>query len=212
MAVGVLNTNYSASLLALWHLDGNSTDSGVNAHNGTDTVVTYPLAKFSRGALFDGVSSRIATAANIGISGTGARTLMGWVRTTVANDAYLISTSANGANASMFVRIHNNVIIFDTQDASVDGVKNVNDGLWHHFAATTSGTTVNIYVDGALDATGTLASMNTTDDTLDLGAAQGATGYLTGYLDEVAIYGRTWTAKEIRDYYMWASGKGSKIL
>jgi hypothetical protein len=49
----------SSGLVAYWKLDSNSLDSTSNAHNGTNTAITYATGKIGNGASFNGTTSKI---------------------------------------------------------------------------------------------------------------------------------------------------------
>ncbi len=63
----------------------------------------------------------------------------------------------------------------------------INDGNWHHIVLNRTGTNVDVYVDGALNASGAIANANNTFNRLGQSDA-GANGHLPAIVDEVAIY------------------------
>lgn len=108
-------------------------------------------------------------------------------------------------------------VAFDGLSPNFDlfGTKDVNDGKWHHVAATYDGSTISIYVDGVLDtstnATGTIVG---NDQPIDIGSdSQPPPGHnytFTGELDEVSIYNRALTSCEIQEIY--SAGPSGKCL
>lgn len=80
---------------------------------------------------------------------------------------------------------------------AVTGNTSVMDNAWHHIAATYDGNTATLYIDGNLNASGTL--------TLDIGATTGGIGgawwrasrYLKGNVKAARIYNRALSAAEI---------------
>lgn len=83
-------------------------------------------------------------------------------------------------------------------------VKSVNDGNWHHVAATYDGSNIRIYIDGALDKTvsapgafsGHPAAMSLAVNDASVGAV-----YLNGVLDEAAYYGTALSGARILAHY-----------
>ncbi|MGO8927924.1 MAG: LamG-like jellyroll fold domain-containing protein [Limisphaerales bacterium] len=76
-------------------------------------------------------------------------------------------------------------------DTTITSTAAVNDGQWHHVAATRSGTTgaMQLYVDGVLQATGTASTATrSTPVSLHIGNLQSGYNYLAGSIDEVRIY------------------------
>lgn len=213
------------SCQGLWHLNGNSTDSSGNGNNGTDTAVTYSLAngKFSQGAGFNGSSSKIVITDAASLKPTGNFTINGWIKTSTAIGSLFCSISANTAIAGFYTRIENSgkldiVIGKNTgTTANVDykeliGNKSLTDGIWHNFQFVYNGSNIYIYVDGNLDnsVANTINPAYAATNYPRIGC-QNNTGtdtvFLTGNLDELALYSRAWTAAEIRKYYAWTKGR-----
>jgi len=70
------------------------------------------------------------------------------------------------------------------------GTAFVNDGDWHHVAFTKSGATLRLFVDGVLDATGTITITSTNSgEAILIGRDNNASPsrYYSGYLDELRI-------------------------
>ena len=83
-----------------------------------------------------------------------------------------------------------------------------NGTQWYHLAATVSGTTATVYLDGSLVDTATCSSPTSTAfNDLRLGALNGTgsfggnTNPFGGYLDEVALYNRAITSTEVSNIY-----------
>lgn len=73
------------------------------------------------------------------------------------------------------------------------------DGAWHHYAATYDGTTLTVYIDGAVAGSGTNAyAPSTTTVTLANGNGRGA---MSGSLSQVAFYTAALTAARISAHY-----------
>lgn len=73
------------------------------------------------------------------------------------------------------------------------------DGRFHHVVATKSGTTVALYLDG-LAVTGAVKKLALASTTNALQIGSGV-GYLTGTIDEVAVYDKALTAARVAAHY-----------
>lgn len=85
---------------------------------------------------------------------------------------------------------------------SVTGGGNYADGNWHHYMATHDGTTLRLYVDGALE--GEVAAVGQiTNNAIDweIGRAQNSTDYLEGRCDTVRFYNATLSLAQIQQNY-----------
>ncbi len=85
-------------------------------------------------------------------------------------------------------------------DKTIQSLRKVTDGQWHHVAVTRSATSgaMAIYIDGTLDVTGTgTTGAKTAPPVLRLGSLQTAIHYFNGALDEVRLYGAAISAAEI---------------
>ena len=95
---------------------------------------------------------------------------------------------------------------------------NVTDGAWHHIAATRDDSYIRLYVDGRLDAAHAAPATPTFGGAgyyrfygLGCGYAPGNTPLSLNYftvcsMDEVQLFSRAWTEKEMRRYYEFMAG------
>ena len=100
-----------------------------------------------------------------------------------------------------------NTINFAANGVSVNlsGNKNINDEKWHHVAAVYDGTSIYLYVDGALDASAPATGLiSQTSDPVSLGNNVGVYNayYFNGFIDEVGLYNRPLSASEIQQIYL----------
>lgn len=72
-------------------------------------------------------------------------------------------------------------------------------GSWVTGTVVRSGTTVQWYINGALDATGTNSTVLTDTAPFNVGYAQTWKGYLSGALDDLRVYDRALTPTEVSD-------------
>ncbi len=87
----------------------------------------------------------------------------------------------------------------NTSDANtLQSTRTIHDGAWHHLALTMSGSTLTMYIDGAVTATGTVTAgaIANGEASLNFGQKEGGSAFL-GLLDEARIYNIALTADEI---------------
>jgi hypothetical protein len=87
-------------------------------------------------------------------------------------------------------------------DTTIASSVNINDGAWHHVAATRNNTTgaMAVYVDGVLRGSGTgPTGSRTFPASLRVGSLQTGNNFLNGTLDDVRLYDRVLTAAEVSE-------------
>jgi hypothetical protein len=87
-------------------------------------------------------------------------------------------------------------------DYTANGSSSINDGNWHHLAATYNGSIMKIYIDGTLRGTNTSFSGNlpTNNDLVFIGKhydLSNSSDYFNGTIDEVMIFNRSLSAEQI---------------
>jgi pimeloyl-ACP methyl ester carboxylesterase len=139
-----------------------------------------------------------------------------WVKTNQGGFARLLSMNANGSRNFLDININagkTNFEIGSSQNLGLQGVKTINDNIWHKIDLTIENNpnaTIKIYVDGLLDnsvtGTGPFTASNI-NNKINLGVAQNwdnATlyqSYFSGSMDEVRIYDKVLSATEIKGMY-----------
>ena len=190
------------------------------------------------GVDFDGTDDYISvgTMGSFGSSlSTGKRCIFaGWVQSSVTDVGITVMGTANVGSDTM-ITIHLNdgwpvgvsagiigVFLRDEDSSSLGGKVNINtgitDGNWHHLTVNVDGPNnlIEVYLDGVLQ-TFTYAYQNTPDNTanfefpLYIGAenSRGTSRYFfDGKIDEVRIYNRALSAKEV--YALYKNPAGNK--
>lgn len=88
----------------------------------------------------------------------------------------------------------------------------IGDGIWHHVAGTYDGTSLNIYVNGALQ--NTLAATGAIDPStgpINIGRDENNYGHFFGSIDDARIYNRPLSATEIQQLYQIGSPVGQNL-
>lgn len=186
------------STKAYYPLNGSSTDFSGNGNHGTDTSVTYPQGRFGQGARFNGSSSKISAT----ITGQSTFTALCWFQS-IANGQYILVRRNAGNNANYNITFNGNKLQISSFDGtnylSIDSVQNIILGRWYSVVAVFSGASSRLYINGNYENSGTLGTFTSGND-FYLGANATAS-FFNGYIDEVIIENRAWSAQEIETYY-----------
>ena len=195
------DTTTPSAAVAWFEFEGNTLDSSGNSHHAAPTgVITYGAGK--RGlssATFDG--SAFATLTKVVETNF---TITAWVKTTGTGVQPVMDAEFPGTTADWGTLIANGKfgMFCGAPDTFVYTTINVNDGNWHHLAATRRSDTgqVRLYVDGTLNNFATLpAGPRTAPVDFRIGANHAATAlaFFTGSMDDVKIYDRALNPSEI---------------
>lgn len=140
---------------------------------------------------------------------SGALTLGAWVRTTDADGmvalragtTWQLSLADGAAHARLVTDSPNPATGKSYTTLDIDGATPIADGTWHHVALTYDGATLQLWVDGALDAEGPIAGApQAGTGQLHLGGYHYGSGeccYLAGAIDDVRLYERALSAAEV---------------
>ena len=214
----------SGTTKLLLHLNGNSTDSSGNGNNGTDTAITYSLAngKFGQGAGFYGTTSYISNGNIASFEYNQPFTIIGWIKNngTVSQNIISKQQSATpyagygiGTSASGYPQVF---LYGDSNGAFIKTSSRLLNDKLHMIAMTYDGSnTINglkMYIDGALENTTTDGNIAFTSSIISTASFQlsgrgGANQLFNGYMDEILIENRAWSASEIKKYYTYAKGR-----
>jgi hypothetical protein len=135
----------------------------------------------------------------------GPLTLEAWVRRNSVNRNDIIIHKGTGAY-QMLLTSGNRLALAKANTATiVQSTRTVTDTAWHHVVATKNGAVSKLYIDG-VDVTGTITNqtlINATSSALRLGTDSGT--WMSGVLDEVAIYNKVLTPQRISAHYAAAA-------
>ncbi len=164
----------------------------------------------SRQALdFDGTDDYVAFASSP-VYNNDAVTIEAWINSTSANvEEVIVSWGSDaGLNDNVQLRMQEGKLQFGADVAGwtyVIGNTSINTGSWVHVAMVKNGTSVSLYVNGQLDASGTMdKNPNVPNffvgETYKNGSLQGY--YFPGKIDEVRIWNTVRSESQIRDNMM----------
>jgi sialidase-1 len=139
--------------------------------------------------------------------GSGDFTAMAWIKYSATTGGHSIFWGYNvGEHSQFWLRAEpgsqriRGLIQSGANGVAVASTKAYNDNTWHHVALQRAGTTLKLWVDGAVVGsvaapTGTISPAR--PFTVEVGQKLGGADHLKGQLDEVRIYRRALTAAEI---------------
>ncbi|MGI4833049.1 MAG: LamG-like jellyroll fold domain-containing protein [Janthinobacterium lividum] len=170
-------------------------------NTATSTAFTY-LPAPGNALAFDGTDDYVTGTAAALPQGNAARTLEAWVQTTGTGTSVIFNYGTATSNQRAGLLVLGGHLYYAGENNDLQGNLVVNDGHWHHVAATYTGTLLSLYVDGVLDVTGSPSAFSTTGTTWRLGSRI-LTGtslgeQFAGRIDEVQVYNTARTAAQVK--------------
>lgn len=169
-------------------------------------------AEVSNNALaFNGTTDWVELQGFNGVTGSNARTVEAWIKTSAAAPGDFISWGTNTAGKKWTIRLDNaspftGRLRLEVGSAWAIGTKVINDGQWHHIAVTYPGgklSNARLYVDGMPDAIVNIweSDINTAEGTA-VQISKGFHGrFWQGEIDELRFWNVARTAEEIYAAY-----------
>ena len=189
----------------------NGVSAGMTQANLVPDTVTRGTAMYSEYSFeFDGVGDKITIGNPVSLQITGAMSLSCWVNFDYGSQTVILTKDQTGGSLQVFslwvdawsgvgvsFAIHSGGVA-----TSIQGVTAINDGNWHHVAATFEpSTALKVYIDGILDATNTTSIPATIDnDAADfvIGAFYNTSSFnYAGKVCEVAVWNSTLSAANV---------------
>ncbi|MBB3840722.1 hypothetical protein FHS57_004742 [Runella defluvii] len=202
-------------LVAYYPFTGNVNDASGNGRNGTIVGGVTPTidryGNVGQAYLFNGSNGCITASWDI-LTGNAARTMSLWFKTTLPSGSpqYMLSWGALTTNNSSILGTYTDNInptrylgffATNTNMIAVTDDLQYYDGRWHLMTFTHDGSTMRLYLDGALQRTGTNVTLNTLNTPLAIGRLTFGPYYFSGSLDEVRVYNRALSAVEVQQMY-----------
>ncbi|HEY3181372.1 MAG TPA: LamG-like jellyroll fold domain-containing protein [Gaiellaceae bacterium] len=208
-----------SSLVGAWSFDAGSgttaTDSSGKGNNGTLNGATWQTSGRFGGALsFDGAGDNVSVPDSASLDLTNASTLEAWVYPTSA-PAYagIVAKERTGGGLPYGLEAASGLpdgYVNTGSNATAASSSALPLSSWTHLAQTYDGTTVRLYVNGALAAsTSASGSLLNSSDPLRIGGDQTWGEWFGGRIDEVRIYSRALSQSEIQADMNTAIGGGS---
>lgn len=179
----------------------NSTNNFTITANGTPRVqafqpfspaASYTAAAYGGSGYFNG-STDYLTAPSTAMSYAGDFCIEMWFNTTTTTTyACLYSDETGSTGGTILLNNGSNngqivVFIGGTVSSFTSTSTGLNNGAWHQVALTRSGSTVRLFIDGALQNTTTASGTITTTSTVRIGSSFFASRFFGGYISNVRI-------------------------
>jgi len=234
VAVGSLERPLGG-LVGYWKFDEGSGsvayDSSGYGNDGTIYGATWVDGIKGKALHFDGVDDWVRILSTSSISGLSQITLEAWIKEdSVATTVKGIISKCTGIahptyDAEYYLGLYGQDLAFHVSNYNyiahdtVSGAINEAD-RWYHVAATWSGDSYTIYVDGVPRKSGTCTPQTTFSNTVDLQIGRHGSWswvYFHGVIDEVMIYNYARTAEEIWNDFTqvsmtWEKYAGNPVL
>ncbi len=216
------NDVFTNGLVGYWKLDDDLIDSSGNGSTLTNVAsTTYTQGKFGNAANFESDSSQyMYVADNVPLSMTKEITMSAWIKpeSVTGGTDFTIMAKWDGSNRS-YSFIQNadrlQVTVFDGGTTSRITPAVLSVGTWYHVAAVSApNRPAEIYVNGVLITTSDngngLNPTGITDSTarFHIGAyasQAGLTAPYDGIIDNVRVYNRAFSSKEVDQLYNWSA-------
>lgn len=210
----------NCQIISAWSLNGDATDR-IGANNGVAHNMTYVAGKQNQAGSFNGTSGYIAVKGNSFWFGTTSWTVSCIVNYSATGTILTTMNAAFHYGWFCYINSIDNEIIVATYSATANACykrsKNIFTANKPHYLTiiyiqdlvTLNNNDFNIYIDGNLaDSTANPVRTNLPAvgiDSLRIGKRPitGIPWYITGYIDEVIIEQRAWTAAEIKQKYIY---------
>lgn len=213
-------------VVGLWHLNGDANDSSGNGYNLTNNnVVTFPKAKFgSSGGNFVRASDQylsIADASCPNLEIAGSQTWMGWHKPVSLGVNAALFTKYDGSSGN-FKSLQ--ILSANTYRFLLSGLTTTNVisdvtatlGQWHFICGVYDAASgvLKIWVNMTKKQVSTSGSATDTNGTFFISrfSPSASSDQIDGQLDEMIIFNRALSDKEIRDYYSWSIGRFTKVI
>jgi len=203
-------------LVAGWHFDEGSgsiaKDSSGNGNDGTIHGATWVDGKFGKALSFDGEDDYVEVHDSPSLDITDAITIEAWIYPIgyppSPRHAGIVGKGGwdigSGYEVDLGYEEMNGLFELNTRRSSLYSESRIPLNQWTHVVATLKNTDAVIYINGKIDASGTVNSLITNSRPLQIGRRDPGNkfvAYFKGIIDEVRIYNRALTPEEIKSHY-----------
>ena len=200
-----------AGCQALYQFNDNVNDT-CGSHNGTESNITYAAGKYGNAAQFTGTggagttSSEVINLPDDSIFDLGASTSLSfWVYRTVTDNAHFINKGNPESYAFWWAVAGNYALsIYTSTGNTVLYTTSANTtNTWYNIVITVdaAGTGYKMYMNGNLEVSTTLGTMNTNTGDVRIGSYVNNTYNWGGAIDQMRWFNTTLSASEITDLY-----------
>lgn len=195
-----------ADLLAYWPMDGNYQDVSGSGYDAVGVGAPVFNTGYAGQSVSLNGSSYLYCANSADLTLEDGGTISVWVKTGRLSSAWASIIGKGRYSWRLCRNNETNAVSFHFNSPSYEYQANgdipVVDNQWHHLAAAYDGRSINLYVDGQLDAsTLTPEAVNVRTDPVYIGNRSDAARYWTGLIDEVQIYSFAMNEQAVQTLY-----------
>ena len=208
----VKNSGLATGLVSYWELE-EASGTRVDSHGSNDLTDTNTVGqatgKIGDSADFVAANSERLTRAlgSTGLELTTSFSVQAWIYIDITGSYRAIYYSGSNTNA-WCIFITNTTKITFTENNIADNIAatTLSTGTWHHVVVTKDGDSTNnlkIYVNGSLDLTKSVGTVQTPSGTAVIGAKLESVygNFWDGRIDEVAIWSRALSSTDLAETY-----------
>lgn len=209
-----LHDGTDSGAVSRYTFDGDVTTDSWGTNTLTDNTSAGTTTDAIRGDAksFDGTDDYMDIGASLGF-GSGDFSISAWFNTDSGNARGV--SNYDGANAHFDAGVKGGkarIYLRDSNDNQMNPVGNttINNQNWYHVVGMRNGDTAKIYVNGVLESTSTNSSVGSIDSGSNayIASDPNGTSYFSGDIDDLRIYDRALSDREVFDLYRWgARGK-----
>ena len=198
MTVFTISTGTTTGgLIAYYPFNGNANDESGNGRNGVVYGASLTTDRFGnpdKAYQFNGTSNYIDIPGTNNLHlNTNGLSLAAWINFTEPSDIHAIvgkHISGYGNGYYLMIRPATIIEFLVDSDYGLRSTESYNDGNWHFVVGTFDGSTMKLYVDGALKSSQPKTYSSLNDSTLTIGKhhAGVATDFFNGKIDDIRIF------------------------
>ncbi len=183
-----------------WRVRADKTSVTGTGNNTIYQTATTVFQKPGQALNFDGSNDYVGIGNSGSLTGSNPFAIELWAKTTSSSESYLVQQRDSGSTIGEYVleMLANGTVqlwLFNTSIVSVTSSQTINDGKWHHIAATReSDQSLRIYIDGILSGNAANSSQPLSTFYVAIGKDyRDNSRFFNGSIDEVRIWntGRT---------------------
>lgn len=190
------------NLIAMYTMDdvnGSTLIDETGNNNGVVSGAFQEEGFFGSSLNFDGINDSVDVGSgNFGINDFS---VSWWMKTTSVENDVVIECDGNTGWSIQTSPSNNGLIAINKGGTSPQAISSnpINDGQWHHVCVSTSGNSVDIYIDGIDDTDlGSVAgSTSFPTGNLSIGARNNTVANYAGNIDQIRVFDRVLTKQEV---------------
>ncbi|MBL8856116.1 MAG: SBBP repeat-containing protein, partial [Planctomycetaceae bacterium] len=189
---------FVATPIASYKAEGNANDFDGTNEGSLINGATFSSGVTGQGFFLDGVNDYIQIPDASALDFTTAMTLGTWINPTTVSNARIFDKITSGGVDGYLLDIVGGKLRLQLGGTSVTGATTINAGEWIHVAGVYDGTSIKVYVNGALDTSANYSGgvpVNALN--MRLGADSNGTSLFSGRIDEAVAYNRALSVSEI---------------